>query len=56
MLCKIWGFHLADYEEWRPLVCDAAWLLKEARFGRTYSLHHQDEKISQLGTLAVTSN
>jgi hypothetical protein len=27
MLCKIWGFHGDDYEEWRLLACYAAWLL-----------------------------
>jgi hypothetical protein len=27
MLCKIWGFHCCDCEEWRLLGCDAAWLL-----------------------------
>jgi hypothetical protein len=26
MLCKIWGFHGGDYEEWRLLGCYAAWL------------------------------
>jgi hypothetical protein len=27
MLCKIWGFHDVDYEEWRLLGCYAVWLL-----------------------------
>jgi hypothetical protein len=27
MLCKIWGFHGSDYEEWRLLECYAVWLL-----------------------------
>jgi hypothetical protein len=27
MLCKIWGFHDGGYEECRPLVCYAVWLL-----------------------------
>jgi hypothetical protein len=26
-LCKIWGFHGGDYEEWRLLRCYAVWLL-----------------------------
>jgi hypothetical protein len=26
-LCKIWGFHCSDYEEWRLLGCYAMWLL-----------------------------
>jgi hypothetical protein len=26
-LCKIWGFHSNDYEEWRLLRCYAVWLL-----------------------------
>jgi hypothetical protein len=26
-LCKIWGFHDGDYEEWRLLGCYAVWLL-----------------------------
>jgi hypothetical protein len=26
-LCKIWGFHGGDYEEWRLLGCYAVWLL-----------------------------
>jgi hypothetical protein len=27
MLCKIWGFHGGDYEEWCLLGCYAVWLL-----------------------------
>jgi hypothetical protein len=27
MLCKIWGFHGGDYEEWYLLGCDAVTLL-----------------------------
>jgi hypothetical protein len=27
MLCRIWGFHGGDYEEWRRLECYAVWLL-----------------------------
>jgi hypothetical protein len=26
-LCKIWGFHGGDYEEWFLLGCYAVWLL-----------------------------
>jgi hypothetical protein len=26
-VCKIWGFHGGDYEEWRLLGCYAVWLL-----------------------------
>jgi hypothetical protein len=26
-LCKIWGFHGSDYEEWRLLGCYAVWIL-----------------------------
>jgi hypothetical protein len=26
-LCKIWGFHGGDYEEWCLLGCYAVWLL-----------------------------
>jgi hypothetical protein len=29
MLCKIWGFHGGDYEEWSLLECDAVWLLSK---------------------------
>jgi hypothetical protein len=27
LLCKIWGFHGGDYEEWRPVGCYAVWFL-----------------------------
>jgi hypothetical protein len=27
VLCKIWGFHSGDYEEWHLLGCYAVWLL-----------------------------
>jgi hypothetical protein len=26
-ICKIWGFHGGDYEEWCLLGCYAVWLL-----------------------------
>jgi hypothetical protein len=36
MLCKIWCFHLGDYEEYRVLGCDPVWLLYEPKFWRQY--------------------
>jgi hypothetical protein len=33
-MCKIWGFHSGNYEEWCLLGCYAVWLLKEPTFRR----------------------
>jgi hypothetical protein len=33
-LCKIWGFHGGDSEEWCLLGCYAVWLLEESTFRR----------------------
>jgi hypothetical protein len=46
MLCKISGFHRCDYEDCRPLGCDAVSCgsCKNCRFGGTYRLHHQVDK------------
>jgi hypothetical protein len=38
MVGKIRGFHCDDYEECRPLGCDAVWFLLELRFRRNFSV------------------
>jgi hypothetical protein len=49
--CEMWGSNGDVYEEFRPLWCDAVWLLLEPmfrrnnlHFGRTYHLHIKNGK------------
>jgi hypothetical protein len=54
MLCKVWRFHVGEYEKFRLLGCEAAWLLFSQE--RIASIIRVKRK-SELGkTLVVNSN
>jgi hypothetical protein len=44
-ICKIWGFHGGEYEEWRLLVCYAVRLLYEPTFRRNLALSSSETSV-----------
>jgi hypothetical protein len=56
MLCKIWGFHGGDYEEYRLLGRYAVLPFNNRRFGETSASIIRVKIICEQETLAVTSN
>jgi hypothetical protein len=56
MLCNILGFHGSDYEECHLLGCDAMALVRTDVSEEHIASIIRVERISELGTLSVTSS